>query len=59
MVRKNRCVTQKDFGASPTILLANPSLSPNGQKVIFTRQSGDARIRNWIMSLSGARAAAS
>ena len=46
-------VTQKDFGPSPTLLLANPSLSPNGQKIIFTRQSGDGRIRNWIMSLSG------
>ena len=46
-------VTQKVFGASPTLLLANPSLSPDGQRIVFTRQSGDGRIRNWIMSLSG------
>jgi Tol biopolymer transport system component len=46
-------VTQKNLGASPTLLLANPSLSPNGRKIVFIRQSGDGRIRNWIMSLSG------
>jgi serine/threonine protein kinase/Tol biopolymer transport system component len=46
-------VTQKDFGVSPTLLLANPSLSPDGQRIVFTRQSGEGRIRNWIMSLSG------
>ena len=46
-------ITQKDFGASPTLLLADPSLSPDGLRIVFTRQSGEGRIRNWIMSLSG------
>jgi Tol biopolymer transport system component len=46
-------ITQKDFPGNPTRFLMNPSLSPDGKRVIFTKCSDDGAIRTWIMSLSG------
>jgi len=46
-------ITQKDFPGNPTRFLMNPSLSPDGKRLIFTRCSDEGHIRTWIMSLSG------
>jgi eukaryotic-like serine/threonine-protein kinase len=46
-------ITQKDFPGNPTRFLMNPSLSPDGKRMIFTRCSDEGTIRTWIMSLSG------
>jgi Tol biopolymer transport system component len=46
-------VTQRDFPDSPTRLFMNPVLSPDGKRVIFTRESDEGATRTWIMSLSG------
>jgi Tol biopolymer transport system component len=44
-------ITQKDFPGNAVPCLMNPSLSPDGKRVIFTRCSDT--VRTWIMSLSG------
>jgi Tol biopolymer transport system component len=46
-------ITQKDFPGNPTRFLMNPSLSPDGKRVIFARGSDEDAVRTWIMSLSG------
>jgi len=45
-------VTQREF-STPTHFLMNPSLSPDGSQVVFSRTSEDGSNRTWIMSLSG------
>jgi Tol biopolymer transport system component len=45
-------VTQDNFPRSRNQILMNPVLSPDGSRVIFTRQGPDGSIRNWIMRLS-------
>jgi len=46
-------ITQKDFPGNPTPFLMNPSLSPDGKRLIFSRSSDEGAVRTWIMSLSG------
>jgi len=46
-------VTQKDFPDDATRFLMNPSLSPDGKRIIFTRVSAAGTARAWIMALSG------
>ena len=46
-------VTAADFPDGPTRLFMNPSLSPEGDRLIFTRTDGSGNIRLWISSMSG------
>ena len=46
-------VTAADFPAGPAKWLMTPSLSPDGERLIFTRVDNAGIIRLWISSLSG------
>jgi eukaryotic-like serine/threonine-protein kinase len=46
-------ITDRDFPGEPTRRFITPSISPNGDRVIFTRVEGSGKIRLWISSLSG------
>jgi serine/threonine protein kinase len=45
-------VTQKDFSGDDNRFI-NPALSPDGARVIFSRNSLNGQLRTWIMSSSG------
>ncbi len=45
-------VTKDNFPNSETWAIMNPSLSPDGSRIVFVRRGPDGAIRNWIMSLS-------
>jgi len=45
-------VTQDNFPGSKTQFVMNPALSPDGSRLIFTRQGPDGATRDWIISLS-------
>jgi serine/threonine protein kinase len=46
-------VTAADFTDGPNRGFMNPALSPNGDRLVFTRLSSDGATRLWIMSLAG------
>jgi serine/threonine protein kinase/Tol biopolymer transport system component len=49
----NRPVVTKDnFPGSRTRHLMNPSLSPDGNRIVFVRDGPEGELRDWIMSLS-------
>lgn len=46
-------VTAADFPDGATRWLADPALSPDGERLVFERISGDGISRLWMISLSG------
>jgi eukaryotic-like serine/threonine-protein kinase len=45
-------VTQKSFPANASRNFTNPALSPDGERIVFTRQSSEGQVRTWILSSS-------
>ena len=46
-------VTRADFPAGTTTWFMNPSLSPDGTRVIFTRIAKDGKAELWLKSVAG------